>query len=74
MDWPMQAVFKDIELKGSTLGSRTEFSDMVKFVEAKQIRPITRRTVRGLDILEAIEGLFEDLKAGRQFGKLVIEV
>lgn len=74
MDWPMQAVFKNIELKGSTLGSRTEFSDMVQFVEAKQIRPIIGRTVRGLDKLEAIEGLFEDLKAGRQFGKLVIGV
>jgi NADPH:quinone reductase-like Zn-dependent oxidoreductase len=74
MDWPMQAVFKNIELRGSTLGSRAEFGDMVKFVTEKQIKPVISKVVKGLDSLEAVEGLFEDLKTGRQFGKLVIEV
>ncbi|KAK9783897.1 putative Cytochrome P450 [Seiridium cardinale] len=74
MDWPMQAVLKNIELRGSTLGSRTEFTDMVKFVGQKQIRPIVCRTVKGLDCVDAIDGLFDELKAGKQFGKLVIEL
>lgn len=74
MDWPMQAVLKNIELKGSTLGSRTEFRDMVNFVGEKKIRPVISRTVKGLDCVDAIDGLFEDMRSGKQFGKLVIEI
>ncbi|KAI0013151.1 NAD(P)-binding protein [Xylariaceae sp. FL0662B] len=74
MDWLMSAVMKNIELRGSTMGSRAEFRDMVEFVRRKQIRPVVSRVVRGLDNLEAIDGLFEDMRAGRQFGKLVIEI
>ena len=48
MPFQMGAVLKNIELRGSTMGSRKEFADMVKFVQ--------------------------DMKAGKQFGKLVIEV
>lgn len=74
MDWPMQAVLKNIELRGSTLGSRQEFKNMVEFIRRNMIRPIVCRTVKGLDCVDAIEGLFEDLKEGKQFGKLVIEL
>ncbi|KAI4156641.1 MAG: hypothetical protein L6R39_001068 [Caloplaca ligustica] len=69
---PMQAVMKNIELRGSTMGSRREFTEMVRFVREKKIRPIVERTVHGIDDLEGIEGLFEDMKEGRQFGKLVV--
>ncbi|KAI0402886.1 oxidoreductase [Xylaria palmicola] len=74
MDWPMQAVLKNIELRGSTMGSRLEFRDMVNFVKAKKIRPVVSRIVKGLDCVEAIDGLFDDMKAAKQFGKLVIEI
>ena len=74
MDWLMQAVFKNIELRGSTMGSRAEFRDMVAFVDAHKIKPVVSRTVQGLDNLDAINGLFDDMKAGKQFGKLVIEI
>lgn len=47
---------------------------MVKFVNEKQIRPVVSRTVKGLDNLDEIESLFEDIRAGKQFGKLVIEI
>ncbi|POS75240.1 oxidoreductase [Diaporthe helianthi] len=73
MDWPMQAVLKNLELRGSTLGSRVEFRDMVAFVGEHRIRPVVSRAVRGLDCVDAIDGLFEDLRSGSQFGKLVIE-
>lgn len=62
------------QIRGSTMGSRTEFSAMLAFVRAKKIRPVVSRVVRGLDNLEAIDSLFEDMKHGRQFGKLVIEL
>lgn len=74
MDWLMQAVFKNVELRGSTMGSRAEFRAMVAFVAAHQIKPVISRTIRGLDNLNAINGLFDDMRAGIQFGKLVIEI
>ncbi len=71
---PMQAVMKNIELKGSTMGSRLEFGEMVRFVSENRIRPVVERVVNGIENLEAIDGLFEELKEGKQFGKLVVEV
>ena len=73
----MTAVLKNVELKGSTMGSREEFRAMVEFVAEKRIRPVVERVVEGIDNLEgpeSIESLFEDMKAGKQFGKLVVQI
>ncbi|RTE84564.1 hypothetical protein BHE90_000877 [Fusarium euwallaceae] len=74
MSWTMPAVLLNAELKGTTMGSRQEFRDMVAFVDRMGIRPVISRTVQGLSNLREIDGLFEDMKAGRQMGKLVIEI
>lgn len=74
MSWSMAAVLKNIDLRGSTMGSRKEFKEMVEFVGQKKIKPIVSRVVKGLDNLKDIDGLFEDMKQGSQFGKLVIEI
>lgn len=74
MDWTMPAVLLNAELKGTTMGSRQEFRDMVKFVEDKGICPVLSRTVSGLGSLKEIDSLFEDMEAGRQMGKLVIDI
>ncbi|KJK80434.1 hypothetical protein H634G_04673 [Metarhizium anisopliae BRIP 53293] len=74
MEWTMQAVLMNIELRGSTMGSKREFRDMVAFVNEKKIRPVVSKTVKGLANLEGIDGLFKDMDAGTQFGKLVIEI
>ena len=72
---PMTAVLKNIEVKGSTMGSRQEFRDMVAFIDKEKIRPVISKVVRGkFEDLEKWEELFEDMKAGRQFGKLVYEI
>lgn len=71
---PMQAVMKNIELKGSTMGSRREFMDMVRFVDEKKVRPVVERVVEGIENLRAIDGLFELMKEGKQFGKLVVRI
>ncbi|KAF2816809.1 NAD(P)-binding protein [Mytilinidion resinicola] len=73
MPWLMSAVLKNIEVRGSTMGSRKEFADMVDFVNKKNLKPVVSRVVKGLDIAE-IDGLFEDMKKASQFGKLVIEL
>ncbi|PFH56048.1 hypothetical protein XA68_17145 [Ophiocordyceps unilateralis] len=74
MNWSILAVLSNLELKGSCLGSRREFADMVAFVNKHKLRPVVYRTVRGLDNLKAINGLFDEMSMGTQFGKLVIEI
>ncbi|KAF3360919.1 Fructose-1,6-bisphosphatase [Verticillium dahliae VDG1] len=73
MEWNMQAVLKNIDLKGSTMGSRLEFRDMIAFVGEKKLVPVVSRVVKGLTNIEGIESLFRDMDEGKQFGKLVIE-
>jgi len=70
----MSANLQNLELKGSTMGSRQEFKDMVAFVNEKKIKPIVSRVVKGIDNLKGIEELFDEMKKGSQFGKLVIEI
>lgn len=74
MEWSMQAVLMNVELRGSTMGSKREFKDMVAFVDKNKIRPVVSRTVKGLGNLDGIEELFKVMDAGAQFGKLVIEI
>lgn len=74
MDWLMQAVLANVELKGTTMGSRKEFRDMIAFVNEKKIRPVVSRTVKGLGNIKEIDGLFAEMEEGKQFGKLVIEI
>ena len=74
MPFLMQAVLKNIDLKGTTMGSRKEFKEMVDFVKAQNIHPIVSRVVQGIDNIEGIDSLFEEMKNGSQFGKLVVEI
>lgn len=73
MPYLMSAVLKNLDLRGSTMGSRKEFSDMVEFVKTNNLKPVVSRVIQGLDI-EAIDGLFDNMKKGSQFGKLVVEI
>ncbi|KAI9741485.1 MAG: hypothetical protein M1818_004291 [Claussenomyces sp. TS43310] len=74
MDWSMNAVLKNIDLKGSTMGSRKEFKEMVQFVRETKITPVVSRVVKGLDNINEIDELFVSMKKGSQFGKLVVEI
>ena len=67
----MGAVLRNIEVRGSTMGSRKEFAEMVQFVREKKLKPVVSRSVHGLDI-EKIDTLFDDMKKASQFGKLVV--
>ncbi|KAK4699127.1 hypothetical protein P7C70_g7138, partial [Phenoliferia sp. Uapishka_3] len=67
----MGAVLKNIEFRGSTMGSRAEFIAAVKFIEKHEIRPVVYKVIDGL--ARAEEG-FEIMKQGGQFGKIVISV
>lgn len=56
------------------MGSRKEFKEMVDFVKARKVHPIVSRVLKTeIDDLKGMDELFEEMKNGTQFGKLVIE-
>lgn len=69
ISFSMAAILQNVEYRGSTMGSRREFGDMVKFVEKHHIRPVVHRVYRGLDKTE--EAMVE-MRDGKQFGKIVV--
>lgn len=73
MPFVMPAVLQNIEVRGSTMGSRKEFAEMVAYTNKKKLQPVVSRSIKGLDI-EALDGLFKDMQDGTQFGKLVVEL
>ncbi|KAG0228198.1 hypothetical protein BGW41_003517 [Actinomortierella wolfii] len=71
VDFTMSAVLKNIEIRGSTMGSRKEFREMVSFVDKHKIKPVVSQVWQGL---EHSEDAFETMRNGKQFGKLVITI
>jgi len=69
LTFTMGEVLKNLELRGCTMGSLKEFKQMVQFVQEHKIQPVVHKTLRGFDQVE--EG-FQIMKAGHQFGKLVV--
>jgi D-arabinose 1-dehydrogenase-like Zn-dependent alcohol dehydrogenase len=74
MPFLMGAVLRNIEVRGSTMGSRKEFKDMIDFLKKTKANPVVSRVVVGIENLEGINSLFEDMKGGKQMGKLVVEI
>lgn len=74
MPFLMQAVLRNVEVKGSTMGSRKEFKEMIDFVKQSRSKPVVSRVVGGIENLDGINGLFDEMKQGSQFGKLVVEI
>lgn len=62
--------WNQITLQGSTMGNDQEFAEMIRFVSDKEIVPAVDSVRPFNDIVSA----FDDMKAGKQFGKLVVSV
>ncbi|PRP73609.1 hypothetical protein PROFUN_04467 [Planoprotostelium fungivorum] len=67
----MVAVLKNIEVKGSTMGSSKDFRDMVRFVDEKRLKPVVSHIVDGLD---RVEEAFEIMQKSDQMGKIVVRI
>ena len=67
----MGECLKNIEIRGSTMGSFEEFKAAIAFIEKHKIRPVIHKTILGL---ENAEDAFRIMKDGEQFGKLVIKI
>ena len=61
--------WNQVTLQGSTMGNDEEFETMLSFVNTHQIQPIVDSVRPFGQIISA----FDDMKAGKQFGKLVVE-
>jgi NADPH:quinone reductase-like Zn-dependent oxidoreductase len=59
---------KHLEIIGSTLGTRQEFLDLVRYIEARKLKPLLAKAYP----LEAIKQAQADFKKKQFFGKLVI--
>ncbi|KAI8968208.1 hypothetical protein BDF20DRAFT_925274 [Mycotypha africana] len=71
--YSMSHVLKNIDIRGSTMGSRTEFKEMVKFVEENKIKPVVSRVWDGLNA-KALDEAIATMSNSEQFGKLVIQI
>ncbi|CEP10409.1 hypothetical protein [Parasitella parasitica] len=69
----MSHVLKNIDVRGSTMGSRKEFRDMVHFVDHHQIKPVVSHVWSGLNN-KSLDQAIATMSNGDQFGKLVIEI
>ncbi|KAJ1561982.1 hypothetical protein HK405_001192, partial [Cladochytrium tenue] len=74
--YPATAFMRNIEIRGTKMGSRLEFQRMVELVTRHGIRPPVSRVLAcpGLDDIAALNGLFEDMREAKQFGKLVVKI
>ncbi len=61
---------KRLRLQGVTVGSRRDQVDMVRAIEAHDIRPVVDRTFR----LDQLADAFRYLQSGQHFGKICIDV
>ncbi|OBZ88136.1 putative zinc-type alcohol dehydrogenase-like protein YogA [Choanephora cucurbitarum] len=68
----MGHVLKNIDARGSTMGSRREFKEMVEFVSQHKIKPVVSHVWHGLNA-KSVDEAFATISNGEQFGKLVIE-
>ena len=67
----MAAVFlNNVEIRGTAMCSPAEFTAMLKFVEKHEIRPV----VDSVYALEDTEKAVAKMRAGKQFGKIVVRV
>ncbi|KAH9811797.1 hypothetical protein DFH28DRAFT_900215 [Melampsora americana] len=71
MSITMSEVLKNLDIKTTTMGSLSEFQQMINFIEQHQIEPVVYKTLIGF---ESVEEGFEILKNGQQFGKVVVEI
>lgn len=65
---PQRIFWKQLTIKGSTMGTNEDFENMLKLVADHEIRPVVDEVFPLQDIRQA----FERMDSGQQFGKLII--
>jgi len=71
IELPLRALFyNQIDIMGTSMGSREEFNEMIKFIEKHQIKPIIDKVY---SLEEAIRALSR-MERGEQFGNIVLQM
>ncbi|ANP81591.1 alcohol dehydrogenase [Bacillus sp. B25(2016b)] len=71
IELPLRALFyNQIDIIGTSMGSREEFNEMIKFIEKYQIKPIIDKVY---SLEEAIRALSR-MEHGEQFGNIVLQM
>ncbi|MFV5174224.1 zinc-binding dehydrogenase [Bacillus cereus group sp. MYBKT14-1] len=71
IELPLRALFyNQIDIMGTSMGSREEFNEMIKFIEKHQIKPIIDKVY---SLEEAIRALSR-MEHGEQFGNIVLQM
>jgi zinc-binding alcohol dehydrogenase/oxidoreductase len=67
---PARVFFKQLNILGTTMGTETEFEEMVKFVRDNRIEPVVDSTYP----LDEAEAALRRMESGKQFGKIVLRI
>lgn len=67
---PAKVFFKQLNIHGTMMGTETEFEDMIRFVEEKQITPVLDEVYE----LANAEQALRRMDGGEQFGKIVLRI
>ena len=67
---PSKVFFKQLNIFGTTMGSDSEFADMVAFVNQHQLKPVVDEVFALADAEKALR----KMDAGKQFGKIVLAI
>lgn len=62
--------WKQIQILGTTMGTRDEFLSMLDFVESRKLKPV----IDTVFPLEKIEDAFRRMEDNTQFGKIVLQI
>lgn len=65
-----QFFYGQYQLYGSTMGSREELKEMIKFIELHQIHPVVDKIFK----IEEASKAFQYLEASNQFGKIALHI
>ncbi|KAF9651499.1 NAD(P)-binding protein [Thelephora ganbajun] len=71
LSFSMREILRNIQFRGSTMGSQKDLEDATNFITEKKLVPVISHTIDGL---ESIEKGFEILEKGEQFGKVVVKI
>lgn len=67
---PAKVFFKQLNIYGSTMGTESEFRQMINFVEKKEVVPIVDKVFP----MEQAEQALRYMESGQQFGKIVLKI
>ena len=62
--------WKQLQIKGTTMGSRVDFENMLAFAEKHQIRPL----IDSVSPWEEAQRALDDMTSSNQFGKIVLQM